>query len=251
LKRAFQRVLQRTLGLPRYLDLFARYRLRASGWDRSDAAFRHFVNRLPTDGLVIDAGANVGVTTAWLARHVTGGTVHAFEPNPLSRETARRLLGRLGLGNVVLHEEALGRAEGTVDLLMPVEGNVRLHGLSRVTAEAARRPSGDAFEVPCRTLDGIAEWFAPGARVTGLKLDVEDFESEVIEGARELLRRHRPFVYCELWLTPNRDRVVALMRELGYEAFVYDGTALVAFEPWPHASTQDFFFVPEVPAASA
>jgi len=242
-------VLQRTLGLPRYLDLFARYRLHASEWDESDAAFRDFVKRLPREGVVIDAGANVGVTTARLARHLKAGLVHAFEPNPVSREAARRLIRRLGLPNVVFHDAALGRVDGEVELLMPVEGRVRLHGLSRVPEPSSPRPEGDVFRVACRTLDGMGEALAAGARVTGLKLDVEDFESEVLEGARELLSRDRPLVYCELWLTPNRDRVVAFMREQGYEALVFADGVLVPFEPWPHASRQDFFFVPSTTSA--
>jgi hypothetical protein len=34
------------------------------------------------------------------------------------------------------------------------------------------------------------------------------------------------------------------MLELGYEVMVYRKGAFEPFDPWPHASTQDFFFVP-------
>jgi hypothetical protein len=116
--------------------------------------------------------------------------------------------------------------------------------LSHVVANVDDSTSGDRFRVPCRALDDMLEWFEPGARVTGIKIDAEDYEAEVLEGGRSLLATHRPLVYCELWLTPNRDRTVALMRELGYQAMVYRNGALEPFDPWPHASTQDFFFVP-------
>jgi FkbM family methyltransferase len=222
LKSAVQRLLQRTLGLPAYLDLFARYRLLSSRWDAQDAAFRHFLGRLPREGIVIDVGANVGVMTAHLARRVRGGTVHAFEPNPASHAAAQRLVTRLGLGNVVLHPWALARTGGEVEMVMPVTAAVRQHGLSHVVASPEGAGPGDRFHVPSRALDEMAEWFEPGARVTGMKVDCEDYEAEVLEGARRLLLTHRPLVYCELWLTPNRDRTVALLKALGFEAWLYE-----------------------------
>jgi FkbM family methyltransferase len=248
LKIEVQRVVQRALGLDAYLDLFARYRLLSSRWDARDGAFRTFLGRLPQDGLVLDVGANVGVMTVSLARHVRRGTVHAFEPNPVSYGAARRLVTRLGLANVVLHPFALARAEGEVEMVMPVEVAVRQHGLSHVVSGPDDTTAGERFRVPCRALDEMPEWFAPGARVTGIKIDAENYEAEVLEGGRKLLTTHRPLVYCELWLTANRDRTVALLRELGYSAMVYRSGALEPFEPWPHASDQDFFFVPETRA---
>jgi FkbM family methyltransferase len=242
LKRTFQRLLQRTLGLERYLDLFARYRLLAGRFDPGDQAFRSFLARLPEDGTVLDVGANVGVMTIHLARHLRRGTVVAFEPNPLSYATAARLVRAKGVANVVLHPWALGSAAGDVEIVMPVNGAVRMHGLSHVAQGPADTPGGDRFRVAMRALDDLSELFAAGVRVTGMKIDVEDFESEVLVGARRLLASHRPLVYCELWLTPNRDRTVSLMRELGFRALVRRAGRLEPFDPQAHASLQDFFF---------
>ena len=244
MKTAFQRTLQRTLGLPGYLDLFARYRLFASRVDSRDAAFRAFLGRLPEEGLVLDVGANVGVMTAQLARHVRRGIVHSFEPNPACCRAASRLVARLGLDNVVLHPWALARTRGELEMVMPVAAAVRQHGLSHVVADPGDTSLGVRFRVPCRALDEMDEWFRRGVRVTGIKVDAEDYEAEVLEGGRKLLVTHRPLVYSELWLTQNRERVVDLMRDLGYEALVYRGGPLEPFAPGPHAAAQDFFFVP-------
>jgi hypothetical protein len=129
-------------------------------------------------------------------------------------------------------------------MVMPVADAVRMHGLSHVAMGPTASPEGDRFHATVHVLDEMSELFASGVRVTGMKIDVEDSESEVIEGARRLLGLHRPLVYCELWLTANRDRTVALMRELGYTAMVYGERGLQPFEPEPHASAQDFLFVP-------
>lgn len=244
MKRSFQKVLQALLGLDGYLDLFARYRLRVSRFDPLDEAFRAFLARLPDDGIVLDVGANVGVMTVRLARHLRRGTVHAFEPNPVSREVARRLVTRLGLTNVVLHPWALGRTSGDVEMVMPVDAAVRQHGLSRVLADPKDATPGERFRAECRALDDFPSLFPAGVPVRGLKIDVEDSEADVLEGARALLLAERPLVYCELWLTPNRDRAVAFMRGLGFEALVRRKGGLEPFSPVEHASDQDFFFVP-------
>lgn len=248
MKQSFQKVLQAVLGLDGYLDLFARYRLRVSRFDPLDEAFRAFLSRLPDDGIVLDVGANVGVMTVRLARHLRRGTVHAFEPNPVSREVARRLVTRLGLSNVVLHPFALGRASGQVEMVMPVDATVRQHGLSRVVAGPQDQTAGDRFVVECRALDDLAPILPAGVPVRGLKIDVEDSEADVLEGARGLLLAHRPLVYSELWLTPNRDRTVAYMQSLGFTALVRRKGGLEPFSPFEHASDQDFFFLPEAPA---
>ena len=120
--------------------------------------------------------------------------------------------------------------------------------LRRIKPSTFTGPPGDRFRVPCRALDDMHEWFEPEARVTGIKVDTENYEADVLEGGRRLLLTHRPLVYCELWLTPNRDRAVALMRELGFDALVHRDGRLDRFEPWPHASAQDFFFVPQTSA---
>jgi FkbM family methyltransferase len=245
LKSAVQRILQRVLGLGVYLDLFARYRLATSRWDPRDRAFRAFLDHLPPDGLVLDVGANVGVMTAHLARRVRDGTVHAFEPTPANFAAAQRLVARLGLDNVRLHPWVVGRTAGEVEMVMPVELAVRQHGLSHVVRGPTDAVRGERFRAPCRVLDEMSALFEPGARVTGIKLDVEDYEAEVLEGARHLLATHRPRVFCELWLTPNRDRVVGLVRDLGYDVMAYRNRGLEPFESGQHASVQDFFFVPQ------
>jgi FkbM family methyltransferase len=245
LKSAVQRTLQRTFGLDTYLDLFARYRLLSSRWDSRDAAFRAFLDRVPEDGLALDIGANVGVMTVRLARRLSRGRVHAFEPNPACFAAAERLVKRLRLANVVLHPLALARTEGVVEMVMPVAVAIRQHGLSHVVSESGDATVGDRFRAPCVALDEMPQWFESGARVTAIKVDAEDYEAEVLEGGGRLLAVHRPLVYCELWLTPNRDRTVALMRGRGFDAFVYRGGRLEPFDPWPHASVQDFFFVPK------
>jgi Methyltransferase FkbM domain len=88
------------------------------------------------------------------------------------------------------------------------------------------KPAEGAFgaveerEVDVTTLDDLLarrEWEGP----FGLKVDVEGFEHEVIEGATELLKETQ-FVICEVWFAERRDQphtfatFVALMADRGF-----------------------------------
>ena len=78
---------------------------------------------------------------------------------------------------------------------------------------------GERFTVPLTMIDSLEL-----PRVSGVKLDVENFEAHVLRGATDLLKRDHPIIYCELWDTPNRQEVMSLLgqlrlclRENGYE----------------------------------
>lgn len=242
-KALVRRRAQQVLGFDRYLDLFARYKLIAFPWSGQGRDFLRFLSLLPREGLVLDVGANVGFTTALLARRVRPGVVHAFEPSPSSAAALARLVRRQGLGNVVLHRCALGNEEGPVEMVTPLAEAARLPGLTHVVREGAAEEPGERFAAECLVLDRMADWFEPGSRVVALKIDVEDYEFEVLDGARRLLASHRPFVFCELWDTANRRRCLQLARELDYSVRVNVESRLEPFDPSRHQKL-DFFLLP-------
>jgi FkbM family methyltransferase len=240
-KRRLRAALQSRLGLPRYLDLFARYKELTLRWSGEGADFLAFVDRLPEDAVALDVGANVGFTTVPLARRVRRGVVHAFEPSPVAYRALERTVVRHALGNVVTHPVAVGCRDGMVEMVTPLDGSARLPALTHVVTPGD--VPGDRFVAECRALDGMAE-LASGPPVRGIKIDVEDHEHEVLAGARRLIAAHRPVLFCELWETENRRLCLALARELGYAVRVRQRGALVPFDPVQHRRL-DFYFLPE------
>jgi len=241
MKEALRAALQRVLGLDHYLVSFALFRLAAARVDLRDAAFRHFLSLIPCDATVLDVGANVGWTTvllAWRARRV-----HAFEPIPGNHRALCRVTELLRLRNVVIHKMAVGNHDGTVGMVTPVTSGGVLHGLSHVLTVDRPAEAGPRFVVECRRLDGLAGLFA-GERIGAVKMDVEGAESDVIEGARELFRAHKPALLCELWRSENRRRAIATLGELGYEACALENGVLVPFDTSRHDHYLDFIFLP-------
>jgi hypothetical protein len=90
-------------------------------------------------------------------------------------------------------------------------------------------------------LDDIAELQESIHPITGIKIDVENYEYHVLEGARALLAKYKPLIYAELWDNQNRVDCLKLLTGIGYGVFVLENGVLVKFDSNIHL-TQNFFF---------
>jgi FkbM family methyltransferase len=134
---------------------------------------------------VFDLGANCGASVFVFSKAVgPSGKVVAFEPDPLNREMLKRNVESLALGNVIVSANAV--AGRSAKLRFNSEGSLGA-ALSHVVSRAGL---SETIEVDALTLaDACA---AVGAMPDFIKMDVEGAEEEVIEGARDWLRDHRP-----------------------------------------------------------
>jgi FkbM family methyltransferase len=155
---------------------------------------------VPTGKLAVDAGANVGVYSYWIAR--SASEVVAFEPQP---RLAKRLAAS-GIQGLTVHNVALSDARGVADLHVP-----RTHG------EASLRTLDvpvDTVQVPITTLDSFKL-----ADVGFFKIDVEGHEEPLLQGAEETLRRSNAAVYIEIEERHNPGglaRILMWFADLGY-----------------------------------
>ena len=128
-------------------------------------------SKIPERPVVIDAGANVGVTAVWWLANHPGATLHCFEPEPGNVEFLRANVG--GRPNVSVHGVALGAEAGSAELTLGEHSAVH----SLVMHDVGSR----TITVPVWRLDNfLAEQQI--AHVDLLKLDVEGFEVEVLQG---------------------------------------------------------------------
>jgi FkbM family methyltransferase len=131
---------------------------------------------------VVDIGANLGMFSAWVSQYLAPtGRIIALEPHP----GAYRLL-QGNLSRVRCAAESLNVACGATDQTLPLyfEPN-------RLTVATFEPPAGKALEridVPVRRLDDILA-FAGVEDIGLLKIDVEGWEPEVLDGAKDCLRR--------------------------------------------------------------
>jgi FkbM family methyltransferase len=165
---------------------------------------------------VFDLGSNCGASVFVFSKAVgPSGKVVAFEPDPLNREMLKRNVVELALRNVSVRENAV--AGRSARLRFNSEGSLGA-ALSHVVSRAGL---AEMIDVDALTLaDACA---AAGCAPDFIKMDVEGAEQEVIEGAREWLRSHRP-----RWVIDTHHRingkftdaaVEASLRASGYKAW--------------------------------
>lgn len=246
MKSFIKKILQSLLGFNNYLYIFAIFTIKTLKFNRKERAFLHFLKMIPNRGIVLDVGANIGVMTVYLAKHLPDSIIVAFEPIPPNQNTLSRICNFFKLNNVVIQKYALGRESGKIKMVMPIFDEVKMQGLSHIVHESIAQPEkGDYFQVEVKKMDDvILSEFAKG-NVTAIKLDVENFENYVLTGGLETIRKHHPLIYCELWDNQNRTETFKLLTKEKYQVFILQNSQLILYNPDFH-NTQNFFFIPEV-----
>lgn len=126
---------------------------------------------------IVDAGANIGLTSAFLARRYPDATIVALEPDPANFALLERNLAPFP--NVHPHRAALWTSTGTVRLGDP---NTGPRGY-RVDETTSRGFEVDAFDLP--TIMDMHDM----DRIDLLKIDVEGAEVELFSDASSWIDR--------------------------------------------------------------
>lgn len=167
------------------------------------------VYRLPDDlrpSTLIDFGANIGLSSVWLARRYGCRHVIAVEPSPDNVRLARRNLADNGVVGEVI-EAAVGSMEGTARL--------------QVTADSTLGQLGrEGIAVSVVAAGSVAARSPDRSSIDLVKMDIEGGEENVLTRETEWLDGVR-FLLAELH--PDRvdvGRVLHCMRERGFEPSV-------------------------------
>ncbi|MEH6474812.1 MAG: FkbM family methyltransferase [Sneathiella sp.] len=175
----------------------------------------------PADRVALDIGANKGVWSYMLSQQCS--QVHAFEPNP----KMFKILERCANSKTTVHKIALSNETKQSELLVPFGAK----GYSNQGASlSAVKVSGNHSSVPvdARRLDDMDL-----GDIGFIKIDVEGFELEVLEGARETLAKYRPNLVIEMEEKHTKlplETLIGTVCEYGYEAFALNGGALTKFD---------------------
>jgi FkbM family methyltransferase len=184
-----------------------------------------FWRELPLNGLTVyDVGAFHGILTMFFASH--GAQVIAYEPNETNHARLIANIGLNKLANVRVRKLGVGAAPGPGTLRFAPE----MAGGGSLDAKAIG-PVSQSVEIT--TLDrDIAAASLPAPDL--IKIDIEGWELEALEGARATLATHHPALFLEMHGDTMGEKkrkaraIVAFLREAGYTAIehVETGTAI-------------------------
>lgn len=144
--------------------------------------------------VVVDAGANLGIFSL-LATSLGAKKIYAFEP---LNETYAALVENIELnglgGKVVAVNKALGAADGGAMVWYSDAGDV-----GATLLDAAGKTNSQEVKVT-----SIDSFFSTKKEVPGfIKMDVEGYEENVLEGARETVLRCRPVLSFSAYHKPD------------------------------------------------
>jgi FkbM family methyltransferase len=193
---------------------------------------------IPQGAVVADVGANVGVYTHALALAVGAkGKVYSFEPVGHNYAILTALTRRTRLFNVVPINAAVGSKAAETEMLIPdMEGFTGYYWAHvAIPGEAGRRERVRVVRLDDMLRDGVL------SGLHFIKCDVEGGELEVLLGAQEILRNHKPGCLIEV-SKPTSARVFELFHQNGYRAFVLDGK-LVETRHYRDREFSNYFFL--------
>ena len=163
------------------------------------AAAAAYERQITEGSLILDVGANIGAHTLNLSRVVgERGRVIAIEPTGYAFSKLKQNLAinpnlaqRVTAIQCFLAARDGDAAPDFVYSSWPLVGGKSLH------PKHLGEPSATAT-VPTRSIDSLLAEYAPGRRVSFVKMDVDGHECDVLAGAKAMMDRDRPTFIMEL-----------------------------------------------------
>ncbi|MFL5763459.1 MAG: FkbM family methyltransferase [Bacteroidia bacterium] len=142
---------------------------------------------------IIDVGGNIGQTAMTMAQKTgAAGKVISFEPHPSTVEKFRKNLSlNPQISNVIVENFGLGDQENTAEMFVECTTN---SGGNRI-AGSSEKSNGTPVKIT--TLDRYLDMHGI-EKVDLVKIDVEGYEMNVLNGMTKILQRQRPLLYLEI-----------------------------------------------------
>ena len=220
-----------------------------------------FMDRFLTpDAQCLHIGASDGRHSLYLARRVPRGLVHCIEASPYTLGVLERVRQVLSVGNLRLHNLAIGAMDGEATLVTPIKQNGHR---GRAFAFINDQPLAEAntdwdaqfigFEnqpVAVRTLDSFCA--AHGIdHIEFLRCDIEGAEILMLDGGEATIARDRPVIMIEVHpimlverFGRSADEVWRRLTALEYSMFYLHEGALTATDRFFDEPWRDYFCVP-------
>ncbi len=154
-----------------------------------DTPIKKLIEHCKPGQVIMDVGTNIGFVAMNFAKKVgPTGRVFGFEPFPLTYEKLTRNLSLNKLENISVFPIALGAQNGHGTPLVMKENNL---GRNKII------PEEGGGQIQITTIDLFCEEHHI-SKLDLIKLDVEGFEFQVLQGAAQTIQKFHPKLFVEI-----------------------------------------------------
>jgi FkbM family methyltransferase len=139
-----------------------------------------FVENAQDDWVYLDCGANIGYYSILFSKLSRSGKVYAFEPTSTAEMLTQNITDS-NCKNVEIFKTALGKSVGT-----------KTDSIFRIWGKAPEK-----MEYSFTTIDQFVH-DSQISKLDCIKIDVDSFDFEVLQGAEKTLREKNPWLVVEL-----------------------------------------------------
>ncbi len=191
---------------------------------RELALMKQFIN---PSHIIVDVGANIGFYASYFSK-LTGpkGKVYCFEPDAYNYK--RLLQTTRSLTNVLTTNAAVSSTNGHLDFYLSHDKNVD-HRAYAPESYASKHT------VDCISLDSF---LGDDVRIDILKVDVQGYEMQVYEGAKQLLAANPNLkIFSEFWpyglqqAGASKESFLNFFTQLGFLVYHIQETGLTKITP--------------------
>lgn len=195
--------------------------LESLGLKKYEQNAQSFISSFASSGSFIDIGANEGYYSLLFAKASlkNSAQVFAFEPhidnykNLANNIILNKLTKKIKCFNI-----ALGKADTTSTIFM-------MSSKYGSQASCLKRHKFKKFsEINIKPLDSFSHYFAK-QKVSIIKIDTEGFELDVLKGAKQIIKQHKPVLFIELESSRQMGgkmdvkKICCLLKEMNYMLF--------------------------------
>jgi len=199
----------------------------------------------------IDVGSNIGLYSILARKLRRDIKIFSFEPIPSIYKKNLDMHMENGCSPDNLLNMAIGDKNEIAEIILPVVSEaIEEQTTATLRVDSWQRTKEcQRFDVKVVTLDSFLSDFCAGERVL-IKIDVEDFESNVFRGAVEFMKTIKPAIVCEILPREHGNQeTFDVIEANGYVAFGITDAGLFRFKRDDfkrNRSFTDFLLVPEV-----
>jgi len=176
---------------------------------------------LKKDMVCLDVGGNIGYYTLFESNIVgENGKVIAIEPSPPNFQHLKKNLEIQNTKNVDAYNFAAGDKDGDINFLIYKESN----GSFTIPDGETTDLPGEIIKVQAKRLDTFLDELKIN-RVDFVRMDVEGYESHIIEGMKKTMELFKPMfqieVHASLLGKDGTKNFLKTFQEYGYESKYY------------------------------